>query len=131
MQKSLKICFGLCLIISIVCFLQINYAQEDKQVKRVVKKITGEVAFVDKDFISIVYKRDDDHGKEYEMMLYIDKDVILNNIKENDLKNLNEQDVIRIEYVEIDSQVGSKRVAKRIRYLRKKKSPLILKGFRE
>jgi len=143
MQKSLNlgICFGLCLIISIVCFLEKNYAQaqtqtqaqakEDKQVKETVKDIAGEVSFLDKDFISIVYKREDDRSKEYEMMLYIDKDVILQNVRDNDLKNLYEDDVVKIEYVQIDKEGSSKRIAKRIRFVRGKRLPLSLKGFKE
>ena len=132
MSRGIKICLGLCFLISTVCLLERNYAQEqeNKEVKKAVKKITGQVSFINKDFISIIYKREDDHSKEYEMVMYIDRDVILRNIRDRDLENLNEQDVVQIEYVQIDTEQSSKRVAKRIRFVRGRKAPLKLKGFK-
>ena len=131
MQKIIKICSGLCLIVIIVCFSERSYAEEDRGVKMEVKEISGQVSYTDKDFISIVYREESDSSKEYEMVFYIDKDVMLHNFQGKDLKELNEQDTVDIEYVQIDKQGKTKRVAKRIRFVKKKMPSLDLKGLKE
>ncbi len=131
MRKSLKICFGLCLAGIIVCFFKTSYAEEGKRKEPVVKEITGELSFVDKNFISVVYKKENDESKEYEMMFYISQDIMLENIRDKDLKKLNEQDVVEVEYTEIGEQIWSKRTAKRVRLIKKKTPPLNLKGFKK
>ena len=131
MRKIVEICFWLCLICVAVCFLERSYAEEDKGAKVVIKEITGEVSFVDEDFISIVYKKEGDSSKEYEMILYIDKEIVLDNMREEDFKKLDEQDIVNIEYMEINKEGRSKRVAKRIRFVGEKALSLNLKGFKK
>ena len=131
MQRSITIYLGLCLISIIACFTERNYAQEDRGVKMEVKEITGQVSYVDEDFISIVYKKESDSSREYEIMLYIDKDLILHNFQGKDLQDLNEQDTVNIEYVEIDKEGKTSRVAKRIRFVKKKTLSLDLKGLKQ
>ena len=132
MNKSLNICLGLCLISIIACFFsEAVDAQESQQLDMAVKDITGQVSFVDKDFISIIYKREEEQGKEYELVLYVDEGVILENITDNDLQKLNEEDIVRIEYTEINQAQKTKRTANKIRFIRKKPLSLGLKGFKQ
>jgi len=130
MRKGISVFFVLCLISIIVCFQETGYAQEGKQTKILVKDITGEVGFVDKSLISIIYKREEDEGKEYAIALYVNEGVILENITDNDLQKLNAEDIVRVEYTEIEQDSKIRREAKRIRFIRKKPLSLNLKGLK-
>ena len=131
MPRIVRIFFRLCLISAIVLLAETAYAQEGSQAKILTKDITGEVSFVDENFISIVYKRDQGQGKEYEMTLYVDEGVILENITDNNLQTLNQEDIVRIEYTEIYRDAKARREAKKISFIRKKPLSLNLKGLKQ
>jgi hypothetical protein len=113
-----------------VYFSETGYAQEGEQAKILVKDVTGEVGFVDKNLISIIYKREEDEAKEYEIALYVNEGVILENITDNDLQKLNAEDIVRVEYTEIEQNQITRREAKRIRFIRKKPLSLNFKGLK-
>ena len=62
------------------------------------RQIRGEIGSINNDYISIVYKRDNRKGVEYEMLLPIDKNVQLRN--RQGLKDLKEGDTVVIQYEE-------------------------------
>ncbi|MFC1658695.1 hypothetical protein ACFL1D_04820 [Candidatus Omnitrophota bacterium] len=130
-RKTSRMCFTLCLTGIILFSPALNYAQEDSQVKIVTKEITGQVGFVDKDFISIIYKKEEEQGREYEMSLYLQEGVIVENVTNNDLRKLNKEDIVKVEYTEIEKAGKTERSAKRISFLRKKPLSLNLKGFKQ
>lgn len=130
MTVRLNLLVRLLLLSMSISFLATRHAgTEPTQLKQIMKEISGEVSCYEGDFISIVYKKEQDKGKEYEMMFAIDKDVILEGM--TDPHTLNEQDIIKIEYVEIEQGGKSKRVAKKIILKEKKIPSLDLKGFKE
>jgi hypothetical protein len=131
MPRIVRIFSRLCLVSAIVLLSETAYAQEGSQAMILVKDITGEVSFVDENFISVVYKRDQDQGKEYEMTLYIDEGVILENITDNNLQTLSQEDIVRVEYTEIYRDTKTRREAKKISFIRKKPLSLNLKGLKQ
>jgi hypothetical protein len=131
MRKGIKIIISLCLLVILLFNPQSNYAGGGKKAKFVVKKITGEVGFVNDNFISVVYRKEEDRGKEYEIMLYIDKGVMLEDITDNDLTNLDTEDIVKVEYIEVDEEGKSKRIARKVRFIRKKAPIINLKGFKK
>lgn len=130
MRDIISIFFALCLVSTMVYFSETGYAQEGEQAKILVKDVTGEVGFVDKNLISIIYKREEDEAKEYEIALYVNEGVILENITDNDLQKLNAEDIVRVEYTEIEQNQITRREAKRIRFIRKKPLSLNFKGLK-
>jgi hypothetical protein len=119
-----KLFFLLVLIILSVYSLQCKGEENKEEV--VVKEIMGEVSYVDAQFIAVTYKKEKD--AEYDIMLYIDKDVILENIK--DFYELGEHDIVRIEYAEVQKGERVRRIAKTISLVESRVPSLDLKGLK-
>lgn len=110
-----------------VCCLPFSLPAEEEQV--ISKEVTGQISFVNKDFIAVTYRDEQDKGKEYEMVFYIAGDVILEDIP--DLRRLIEEDIVRVEYAETRQEKQTKRMARRIILIKPKLPSLNLKGFRQ
>ena len=118
------------LVSATILFSMHAYAQDWDDAEVLVKQITGEIIFIDGDFISIVYDRQKDTSTEYEMMLYISPDVQLENIDNKDLGSLEQNDLVKIEYLDFQKQGKSKRVARKISLIKRKRLFLDLKGLK-
>ncbi|UCC94792.1 MAG: hypothetical protein JSW40_08265 [Candidatus Omnitrophota bacterium] len=128
MQKKLKV--GFCLFfISVYILFAATYAEEPEKVKVVFKSLKGPLSFIGQNFISVVYKKDKDKAKEYEMVFFIEDNTRISHFKA--LDELNENDIVKVEYAEISRGTYTRRIAKRISLLRKGKTSLYLKGFKE
>lgn len=115
-----------CVSLTTVFFAGISSA-EKKQFRKLVKtetlQINGELGFVNKDFVSIIYV---EKGMEYEMVFYLPKNLTVEH--KRSLAGINPGDRISIEYslVTEATEEGQKerRVAKKITYLGPKVSGL-------
>lgn len=110
-----------------LCAVALAFAQ-DKEAKKaggVIKGISGEVSAISKDFIAIVYRRDEAKGTEEEVALPIAKDVIIEHKKS--LAEIGAGDMVNVEFEEVaeetDQGPRSKRVAKVISFLRAAPKP--------
>ena len=128
MVKILKLFFYLGILIVPLSLPGKGFAQVDEPMV-ITKEIVGEVSYIDMYFISIIYKKEKKLGKEYEMVLSIDKDIALNDIP--DLKKVGEGDLVKIGYVEIVKEEKSKRVARELSIVRARVPELGLKGFKK
>lgn len=99
--------------------------EEAKKPGRVIKGISGEVSAISKDFIAIVYRRDEAKGTEEEVALPIAKDVIIEHKKS--LSEIGAGDIVNVEFEEVteetDSGFRSKRIAKVISFIRAAPKP--------
>lgn len=118
------------MVLSLFCFAGMNEAQkaaEEGKIKTIIKEVVGEIGTLSPNFISIVYERDTEQGREYEILLYIDKDVRL--VHKKGLKELKPGNRVRVEYREITETTEqgekSKRIAQKITYVGPK-----IKGLR-
>lgn len=128
MQKKFKV--GFCLFfMGVYILFAATYAEEPEKVKVVFKSLKGPLGFVGQNFISIVYKKDKDKAKEYEMVFSIEDNTRISRFKT--LDELNENDVVKVEYAEISRGARTKRIAKRISLLREGRTSLYLKGFKK
>lgn len=100
----------------------ILYAQETGLMKGKgrIKGISGEVSAISKDFIAIVYRRDEAKGTEEEVALPIAKDVIIE--RKKSLSEIGIGDIVDVEFEEAAEETNeghkSKRVAKVISFVR-------------
>lgn len=115
--------FMVMLIMSIgLCAAAITPAQEQetKKAGRAIKGVSGEVSGIGKDFISVVYHRDEEVGIEKEIMFPISKTIIVEH-KQN-ISQISLGDLVDIEFQEVteESQNGikTKLEAKVIRFVR-------------
>ena len=101
------------------------FCQADPKGKRPVistatHAVQGEVAYVSKDYISIIYQRSEDQTEEYEMMLSIDEALELTRVAS--LDKLNIGDTVTIDYDEITEEYPdgprSRRKAKNVAFTR-------------
>jgi hypothetical protein len=96
---------------------------EEKEIKKtaVTKQITGEVSAVMKDFIAIVYERDEKNGTEKEMALPIDTEALKVERKAG-IGEVQVGDTVTVKYEETteEAQEGKKisRKAKVIRFIK-------------
>lgn len=95
-----------------ILFLSISvgvFAQGEKEEKKITKRTTnevsGEISAIGKDFIAIIYKRDESKGAEYEMLVPIDTDTKLERRKS--LSELNIGDTVRIQCEDITLEDAS------------------------
>lgn len=106
---------GLC-----VCSIAPGQGEGTKKTGRVVKGISGEVSAISKDFIAIVYRRDEAKGTEEEIALPIAKGVIIEHKK--NLSEIAVGDTVNVEFEEVAEETRegarSKRVARVIRFTR-------------
>ena len=87
----------------------------------VTKEIEGEVSWLGKNKIAVIYKRDAATGGEYEMLLFFDKDVALQH-KQN-LAEIHKGDIVNIQYEETtdeykDKETKTKMKAKMISFIK-------------
>ena len=99
----------------------IAYAQNDtpKKTGRIMKGVSGEVSAISKDFISVVYRRDEAKGSEEEIALPVAKDVIVEHKKS--IAEIGAGDLVDVELEEYTEETPegpkSKREAKVIRFV--------------
>lgn len=119
------------LTVLIFCISTITFAQEQKKItSRKMKGINGEVSGINKDFISIVYHRDEVTGVEKEIMFPISKTVIVEH-KQN-ISQINVGDLVDVEFEEVSEEgkdgVKIKLEVKVIRFVRSaQKKPQVFK----
>lgn len=98
------------------------YAQDDKpkQTGKIMKGISGEISAISKDFVAVVYRRDEVKGTEEEIALPVAKDVIVEHKKS--ITEIGVGDLVDVEFAEYTEETPegpkSKRVAKVIRFIR-------------
>ncbi|MDD5745729.1 MAG: hypothetical protein PHO30_00550 [Candidatus Omnitrophica bacterium] len=81
------------------------FAENNKSVAgqtKAVKEVQGEISGIGKDYISIIYQKDDTAGVDYEIMLPMTPDMQLEH--KTDLDNLKAGDVVRVQYEETTEQ---------------------------
>ena len=105
------------------------YPQEDLNTLIIAKELVGEVSFINQQFISVIYSKNKEEGKEEELVLYLDRGVKLENI--SGLGDIKTEDIVKIDYAEIKKEGKVKRVAKKIRLVKPKGPSLNLKGFKK
>ena len=95
--------------------------QGAKDVVKENKTISGEVGFINSEFISIIDHRDTDEGIEHEILLYLDKDVAV--IRKDSLNEIKLGDTVQLQYEKTTKTSKnvrkSKKVIKEVRFLRK------------
>ena len=98
----------------------IAQVSETKRLKKAMKGVSGEVSGISKDFIAIVYRRDETRGSEEEIGLPIAKDVIVEHKKS--LSEIAVGDMVDVEFEEAEEETKdgarSRRVAKVVRFIR-------------
>lgn len=92
-----------CLLAFALCVNQGLAAEDDlepgvKLIGKQDKNLRGEIGSINNDFITLIYKRDEKKGIEYEMLLPLDKNIQLKNRK--NLKDFKEGDTVVIQYEE-------------------------------
>lgn len=106
---------GLC-----VCAIAPAQGEGTKRAGRVIKGISGEVSAISKDFIAVVYRRDEAKGTEEEIALPIAKGVIIEHKK--NLSEIGVGDTVNVEFEEVAEEpregARSKRVARVISFTR-------------
>jgi hypothetical protein len=121
-RHSILIIFAF-LLISCLCWPAKGSSQQAKdEVKRtsVIKEVTGEVTWLRKNRIVIVFKRDKEHGTEEEMLLPIAEDVRI--IHKKKLDEISAGDTVMVQYEELteewpDGKKSRQLVAKTITFL--------------
>jgi hypothetical protein len=122
------------LMIGLCCGFSIGYAAEKENPNIIketaMKKMTGEVQGISRNFISILYAQDE--KTSYEMAFDIDKDVKIEN--KADLKNINVGNIVTVTYQETtekpkDDKDGKKikvknRTVKRIVFVKEREGAL-------
>jgi len=99
------------------------FAQGNKDTKTysTMKEVQGEVTWVRKDKIAIVYKKDVEYGSEEEILLPIDKDIRLAHLKS--ISDVAAGDMVYIQFEELTEEGvdGPKlsRTAKKISFIKK------------
>ena len=104
-QRCNRLIIAALLLAPCVCGLSKGLAQETKEkVKRIklIKEIAGEVTWLRKDKIAVVFQRDNERGTELEMLLPFDSDIRIVNKKS--LSEISVGDTVRVQYEEIDDQ---------------------------
>jgi len=109
MKKIVLVLLGIGLGIGLI------FAEEKKEkniVKSTEKEITGEVSAISKNFIAIVYQRDEEKGIEYEMAFTLDENIELKNKKR--IEEINVGDIVKLTYEENieESALGERKVNK-------------------
>ena len=114
---------GLISLIILVTFNSMALAKEDTaKAKKTItaKEVQGEISGITKDYISVIYKKDEEKGVDYEIFLPIEQDIGLEH-KQN-LGELKLGDIVRIEYQETTEQdeksIKSSRKAKAINFVK-------------
>ncbi|MFC1646417.1 hypothetical protein ACFL2Y_04495 [Candidatus Omnitrophota bacterium] len=107
-RKSNWLIFGLMVLyLSFFGFITLSYGAdkaEEKEIKVETKEVTGEICGISPMFISVVYKRDEETGTEFELPFTIEKDD-LELVRIKDLKLLSIGDTVEVEYEEASEEV--------------------------
>ena len=112
------------------------FCQPDQRGKKPVISTTthsvqGEVAYIGKDYISVIYQRSEDLSAEHEMMLSIDEALELTRVAS--LDKLNIGDIVTIDYDEITEEYpegpSSRRKARNVAFTRPAAKEGQLKGW--
>ncbi len=128
MNKNINLkYFCLIAVIILAVFSSIGLAKEDiaKNKETITnKEVQGEISGIGKDYISVIYKKDEEKGVDYEILLPIEHDISLNH-KQN-LGELKPGDIVRIQYQETTQQTKngpkSSRKAKIINFVKSGKN---------
>ena len=91
--------------------------EEKKITKRTANEISGEISAIGKDFIAIIYKRDEEKGTEYEMFLPIDTDTKLE--RKRNLTELSIGDTFKIqcEDTALEDTSGEKKMERKAKVI--------------
>lgn len=108
-------------MVLIFCVSTVAFAQErEKNTARKIKGISGEVSGISKDFISIIYHRDEGTGIEKEIMLPISKTIIVEH--KQSISQISIGDLVDVEFEEVSEEgkdgIKIKLEAKVIRFVR-------------
>lgn len=91
--------------------------KEEKVLKTQTKEVTGEISAIGKDFIAIIYERDERKSVEYEMLVPIDTTTKLE--RKKSLSELNIGDTIRIqcEDMTLEDASGEKKMERKAKVI--------------
>lgn len=86
-------------------------------IKSVTKEVSGEISAIGKDYISIIYKRDEKKGTEYEMLVPIDTSTKLE--RKKSLSELNIGDTVKIqcEDMTLEDTSGEKKMERKAKVI--------------
>ncbi len=90
-----------------------------------VETVSGEVSWVGKDYISLIYNRDYDKGAESEVMVPITDETVLKHVKS--LKDIQKGDLVSIEYNKPSEKSKGKASARSVTFIQKGVSGLVSK----
>ena len=114
------------LVSACACVLPYIYAEAAQDGKDVVKEnktISGEIGFINSEFISIIDSRDTDAGIEHEILMYLDKDAQVT--RKDSLNEIKMGDTVEIQYEKTTKTSKdvrkSKKVIKGVKFLREAK----------
>ncbi len=103
------------LVFFLLCLVAVGQTQEEKEkikTTTTTKEVQGEVTWIGKDKMAIVYKRDTVTGGEYEILLpYEEKDLKI--VHKKNLSEINKGDIVNVkyEYEEIiEEPLGEKKI---------------------
>lgn len=110
------------MVLGVILTSAFTYAQDEKLKKtgNIMKGVSGEVSGISKDFIAIVYRRDEARGSEEEMAFPVAKDVMVEHKKA--LSEIGVGDMVDVEFEETEEETSdvprTKRVVKVVRFIR-------------
>lgn len=92
-----------------------SFAQEAKkkaenkepEIKSEVKEIQGEVSYITKRSISVVFSRNKEKGSEEEIMLPFDRQIIIEH--KRDISEINIGDIVNVKYLDETKDYGDKK----------------------
>jgi len=103
--SRINLIVSLIIILSLFCFIEICQAEKDKGIIKTTtldKTVQGEISWIGKDYIAIIYQKDEKKGKEYEILLPIDADIQL--LHKSNLDQLSVGDTVRVQFEELTEE---------------------------
>ena len=88
-----------------------NAPDEEKIISSATNKITGQIGSINKSSISVVYKRDDAKGEEFEMLFPIDKNLRI--VHKKSIRELAVGDTVEVEYEDVTIEKKDRNEGKR------------------
>jgi lipopolysaccharide export LptBFGC system permease protein LptF len=106
-KKQITKILGIGLAVMLVFLSQGRLLAEEKKEEKirttsVMKEVEGEISAIGKDYIAVVYERDNTKGEEYEILLPIDKDIKL--VRKKSLDQIGVGDKVSIQYEELTEE---------------------------
>ncbi len=100
-KNTVIVVMALMVLVSIT----LAFAENEKSAAvgtKTAKEVEGPISGIGKDYISIIYQKDDNDGIDYEIMLPLSEDMAMEH-KQN-LANLKVGDTVRVQYEETTEQ---------------------------